>query len=164
MHESHHESRSEPKGGYEIRDVHLSVVIVGVVALGFVCVFAFVLAAAIIPVMRSVAPDPTVVEGGAPIDYGRLLPPEPRLQPDPPATLAEFKAAEEEFLSTYGWINRQEGVVRLPVSRAIDLVLERGSPTWPPVDDASTSSPVGAGGSAPAQPNAAMEQTNEAVQ
>jgi hypothetical protein len=29
---------------------------------------------------------------------------------------------------TYGWIDRNGGVVRLPIDRAMDLVLERGLP------------------------------------
>lgn len=38
--------------------------------------------------------------------------------------LLEQKAREQEVLNKYGWIDQDQGVVRLPVDRAIDLVLE----------------------------------------
>jgi hypothetical protein len=63
-----------------------------------------------------------------PLAAEREVPPEPRLQAAPSADLAEFRAREEERLSTYGWIDRQAGVVRLPIERAMELVLNEGLP------------------------------------
>jgi hypothetical protein len=56
------------------------------------------------------------------------LPPEPRLQVSPPSDLRNFRLWEEQQLRTYGWVNRSAGTVRIPVDRAMDLVLERGLP------------------------------------
>lgn len=53
----------------------------------------------------------------------------PRLQLNPPVDLNQFRAGEEMALNTYGWIDRTAGVVRIPIVRAMDLLLERGSPT-----------------------------------
>jgi hypothetical protein len=52
----------------------------------------------------------------------------PRLQLAPPEELKKFRAREDAELNTYGWIDRTAGVVRIPVARAIELVLERGLP------------------------------------
>jgi hypothetical protein len=52
----------------------------------------------------------------------------PRLQLKPPEELNNFRAGEETALNTYGWIDRTTGVVRIPIDRAMDLVLERGLP------------------------------------
>jgi hypothetical protein len=52
----------------------------------------------------------------------------PRLQVSPPAELGAFRAQEERELNTYGWVNRTQGVVRLPLERAMELVLQRGLP------------------------------------
>lgn len=41
---------------------------------------------------------------------------------------AEHRARSEELLSTYGWIDAQTGVVRVPIERAIELTLEQGLP------------------------------------
>ena len=55
--------------------------------------------------------------------------PFPRLQVSPPLDLQAFRAREEAELSTYGWLNRTAGIVRLPIERAMELVLQEGLPT-----------------------------------
>ena len=55
-------------------------------------------------------------------------PPEPRLQGQPARDLAVMRAEEDEVLTTYGWVDPQAGVVRIPIERAMDRVLERGLP------------------------------------
>jgi hypothetical protein len=57
------------------------------------------------------------------------LPPEPRLQTDPREDLATLRAREDEALRSYGWVDRNGGVVRIPIDRAIELTLERGLPS-----------------------------------
>jgi hypothetical protein len=60
-----------------------------------------------------------------------LLPPEPRLQgvpgheADPREDLRRMRQREEELLGSYGWIDRQSGIVRIPIERAKKLLLER---------------------------------------
>ena len=54
--------------------------------------------------------------------------PEPRLEVKPGATLAEFRAAEDSDLNSYGWIDRNAGIVRIPIDRAMQLIGERGLP------------------------------------
>lgn len=56
------------------------------------------------------------------------LPPEPRLQTDPPKDLQEMRARENEVLDGYTWIDRKRGIVRIPIDRAIDVLAERGLP------------------------------------
>jgi hypothetical protein len=55
--------------------------------------------------------------------------PEPRLQRDPAVELADIREAEDESLSTYGWVDRKSGVARIPIDRAIDLLARKGLPT-----------------------------------
>ncbi|MEW6733373.1 MAG: hypothetical protein AB1489_18745 [Acidobacteriota bacterium] len=55
-------------------------------------------------------------------------PPTPRLQINPIKDLRNVRAAEEEIINSYGWVDRDKGVVRLPIERAIDLLVERGLP------------------------------------
>lgn len=56
------------------------------------------------------------------------LPPGPNLQLDEPATLQTFEAQELKELTTYGWLDKGTGSVRLPIDRAKELILERGLP------------------------------------
>lgn len=53
-------------------------------------------------------------------------PPEPRLEPYPLAPRAKLRAEEEEILTTYGWVDKNRGVVRLPIERAMELLVQRG--------------------------------------
>lgn len=52
----------------------------------------------------------------------------PHLQIAPEVDLAKLRHAQETELNTYGWIDRTNGVVRIPISRAMDLLLQRGLP------------------------------------
>ncbi len=51
--------------------------------------------------------------------------PEPRLQISPQGDLEEVRRRENEILSTYQWIDREKGIARIPIDRAIELFLER---------------------------------------
>lgn len=55
-------------------------------------------------------------------------PPEPRLQVMPRVDLQQVRAEDREQLSGYGWVEPNSGTVRIPISRAMQLVVERGLP------------------------------------
>jgi hypothetical protein len=55
-------------------------------------------------------------------------PPAPRLQSDPAGELALHRALEARRTGEYAWVDRPAGVVRVPVERAMELLLERGLP------------------------------------
>jgi len=70
--------------------------------------------------------------------HSQMLAPQPQLQADPTIDLGAFQAAEEAKLHSYGWIDKSNGVVRIPIERAMDLVAQRGLPTrGPGTQDAS---------------------------
>jgi len=41
-----------------------------------------------------------------------------------PPTAAELREQESEVLSSYGWVDQEKGIVRIPVERATELYLE----------------------------------------
>jgi hypothetical protein len=61
----------------------------------------------------------------------------PPLQVNPPNDWRAFREREEAQLNTYGWIDRTAGVVRIPIARAIDLLLEAGLPVRQGANQAS---------------------------
>jgi hypothetical protein len=61
----------------------------------------------------------------------RVLPPSPRLQPAPVTDLRNYRDAQQQELNSYGWIDPHNGVVRIPIDRAMDLLLQRGLPVRP---------------------------------
>jgi hypothetical protein len=58
----------------------------------------------------------------------RPLPPAPRLQTYPFQDVKTFRQEEAQLLEHYSWVDKNAGTVRIPVSRAIDLLAERGLP------------------------------------
>ena len=64
------------------------------------------------------------------------LPPAPNLiplntlaTPEGEATnLQRFRQSEDTVLTSYGWVDQNAGVVRIPIDRAKTLVLEKGFP------------------------------------
>ena len=68
----------------------------------------------------------------SPIQDARVLPPHPRLQVQPRNELREFCAGQTETVNSYAWIDQRMGVARIPVTRAMDLLAERGLPSRSP--------------------------------
>jgi hypothetical protein len=59
---------------------------------------------------------------------GSQTPPEPRLETTPAASLRHLREAEDQALYRYRWIDKERGVVQLPIERAMSLLLEEGLP------------------------------------
>jgi hypothetical protein len=59
------------------------------------------------------------------------LPPEPRLQDQPRVELKDLKADEDAILGSYGWINPDKGIVRIPIDEAINIMAQKGLPSKP---------------------------------
>ena len=56
--------------------------------------------------------------------------------------LQEMLAAEDKLLHSYGWVDQQHGMVRIPIDRAIDLLAQRGLPSRPAAGPASAAANV----------------------
>jgi hypothetical protein len=65
------------------------------------------------------------------VGQGQRLPPEPRLQSNPRQDMKDLRESEDERLNTFGWVDRNAGVVRIPIDQAMKLTLERGLPSRP---------------------------------
>jgi hypothetical protein len=72
-----------------------------------------------------------------------------------PPQSEQLRLQEKEFLSTYRWVQQEHGVARVPVDRAIDLIVEKGLP--PAIG------PVGATLSAPQQQAAPIDAVESAA-
>jgi len=56
------------------------------------------------------------------------FPPAPRIEEHPATELEQLRQDEDHTLTTYGWVDRNAGKVRIPIDRAMELQLERGFP------------------------------------
>jgi hypothetical protein len=75
---------------------------------------------------KSQAPPP-------PMFKGNQLPPEPRLQGAPGhqttalEDIFEMRQREEKILGSYGWVDQESGIVRIPIGEAKKLILQKGT-------------------------------------
>jgi hypothetical protein len=51
----------------------------------------------------------------------------PALQPDPERDFPAFHQEKLELLESYAWVDRAHGVVRIPIERAMTLLVEQQS-------------------------------------
>jgi hypothetical protein len=129
MHEIDDNAPPDLTLGHEARDVSTRIVVIFAVALvaGAVLVFAaiwllFLLLGAQANRVYAEREYP-LAPVGAPAQ-----PPAPSLQTQPRDDLKALRAAEEDRLTTYGWVNPSAGIARIPIERAMQLTLEQGLP------------------------------------
>lgn len=58
-------------------------------------------------------------------------PPDPKLQVAPWEELMNLRRHEDEVLRTYGWVDRSNDKIHIPIDRAIDIMVERGGVNAP---------------------------------
>jgi len=60
--------------------------------------------------------------------HGNPLPPEPRIQQSPVRDLEGQRVYENSVLNKYWWVDRQKGLVGMPIERAMQMLVQRGIP------------------------------------
>ena len=113
--------------GHERKDADVPALFTVAFLLLLSCIVIFIVVTLMMRYLK--AHEPAVTAGQANIPATRLEEfPQPRLEVKPGATLAELRAAEDADLNSYGWIDRNTGTVRIPIDRAMQLILDRGLP------------------------------------
>jgi hypothetical protein len=110
------------KTSYEPSDLSFGV-IAG--ALAGLAVMLFVWLGISSVTLRWLSSGPSTLEERHALLKPHSLPPPPRLQADPAADLAELHAREDNLLNQYGWVDRNKGIVHIPIDQAIDQVAAR---------------------------------------
>jgi hypothetical protein len=72
----------------------------------------------------------------------KRTPPEPRLEPNPLLPRARVRAEEDAVLSSYGWVDKTTGVVRVPITRAMEILVARGLPSSKPMPAGAPAGPA----------------------
>jgi hypothetical protein len=57
--------------------------------------------------------------------------PQPRLEEDERTQLRQFIEDQDRKLATYDWVDKDKGTLRIPIDRAMELIVERGLPVRP---------------------------------
>lgn len=147
----HTEEAPDASAGYEKRDASISAllqfgfwlaVVIVITLFGMAWAFNYFSKAA--PLGPPAAPSAVVNPNK------RVLPPGPMLQAHPHQDLVDFCKQQERNVKSYGWVDRQAGIVHIPISRAMNLVLAQGLPTRP-----ANEAPTGAAAPHPPPPTVA---------
>lgn len=114
-----------PGVGHEHTDVHARPLVIAAIALtvGIVVAAALMLGLYDVFAAREARLSPPANPLAA--AEGPRLPPQPLLQVHPVKDLHELREAEAAILDHYGWVDKNAGLVRIPVQRAIDLLAAR---------------------------------------
>jgi hypothetical protein len=86
-----------------------------------------------------------------PFSDQRVIPAGPLLQASEYDDQQVYKAWVKEDIESYGWVSKEDGVVKLPIDRAMEVVLANGLPVRGPNDAPPTPKPKPAAAAAPAQ-------------
>lgn len=54
------------------------------------------------------------------------MPPEPRLQTDPNRDMKALRDEEDAVLTAYAWVDKERGIARIPIERAMEIVALSG--------------------------------------
>ena len=88
---------------------------------------------------------------GEQINQTVLVPPtpfaKPRLQTNDAGDLARLQAEQRGRLGGYAWVDREKGIVAIPIEEAMKRVVARGADAYAPIDsNISAKQPAGASG------------------
>jgi len=122
--------RHEP-GGYERTDANAG----GTFRAGlYMLAMMFVTALLVVPFYRLLARSETAAQPPATevIESAVSEPAAsfPKLVESEPRALAAFRAQEEALLTSYGWVEKDKGLARIPIEAAMRIVAERGLPKF----------------------------------
>lgn len=116
-------SQSNPQVAHESSDINIRGVVFAAIALAVVTLISIGLVTGLFVYLNRAA---TRAEGRLPMPREATLPPEPRIQTDPAGALQEMRAEESRILDDYRWVDKEAGVARIPIDRAMKMILERG--------------------------------------
>ena len=120
------------KLGYEPRDIDLPVIIKATI---FLFAFFGLTAFATIGVFWLFVKQEVVTEKGEPKIARQMPPPDyPLLQESPVKgdkhiDIQKFRTEEDQRVNSPAWRDKQKGIVRIPVDKAMDILLQKGLPT-----------------------------------
>lgn len=119
-------AKTDNNPGYETTDAHISPLALTGFFMAALMAVSFVSMIVLFKVFAYYQPifdDPVPALASA-----RIISEEPRLQIDPPAQKIALERNATETLASYGWVDKQVKVARIPISRAIVLVSQNKVP------------------------------------
>ena len=111
---------------HEYKDISFKSIVRFAVVLVVITVVTHVLLWGVFEILDSRV---TYAEEYNPMALPNTLPPAPRLQVDEGEDINEFRMQEDSMMQAYGWLDRNAGVARIPIDRAIEVIATKGLPS-----------------------------------
>ncbi|MEZ5366102.1 MAG: hypothetical protein R2748_28150 [Bryobacterales bacterium] len=115
-----------PTHDHERTDAHVKPLVIFLIAMGVTIVGSFISMVGLFDFLSMRAQSMDRVPSS--VKVADEVPSGPRLQVVPGLDLREIRAAEEDRLNGYGWVDEGGRVVHIPIEKAIDVLIERGVP------------------------------------
>ncbi|MGI8743164.1 MAG: hypothetical protein ACR2NN_11465 [Bryobacteraceae bacterium] len=112
--------------GHEHREANLSLIVWSAVGLAVATVIIMALIWGMFNILKKTDETEAAEQQSSPLAIHGQLPPEPRLQVRPYEELQVLRAREDDVLSNYGWQDQKNGIVHIPIDKAMDIVAQRG--------------------------------------
>ncbi len=126
-----HTVHHSPNGaGHEQSEVSVRLIVVSLAFLAVATAFVFVLVVGIFRYFYDTYSTAEATRLSQPV-----IPPEPRIEVAPYEQLQQLRAKEDHVLNSYAWVDKEAGVVRVPIDHAIDLLAAKGLPSHNYLDD-----------------------------
>jgi hypothetical protein len=117
----------DPRLGHETTDVNVWAVGKFAIGLVVVCVMSIAMLWGLLKYFQS----EQATSMATTVEPTKLFP-QPRLQRTPVLDLRAIRAEEDKMLDSYAWVDQKQGLVRIPVALAIDVLAKRGLPAVVP--------------------------------
>jgi hypothetical protein len=158
MNHDTHSVKSNGHADYERKDISVNGVVVFLVGLAAMVVISYFVVdvfygvlekhfeaeqAPISPLVTNAQKDTRRIPPQYGQDYAKYLKesfPAPQLETDERTQLNDVLLREEDTLSTYDYVDKNAGTVRIPIDRAMDLLAQRGLPVLPQAGSAAAQS------------------------
>jgi hypothetical protein len=132
-----------PGSGYEHTDAHVRPMVQFAIWLtASAIVVHLALAGMYWVLIRRTAEPPAAARYPLAVNVPPRLPANPRLQQFPRNEMYDFRVKEETQLGSYGWVDKNSGVVHIPIQDAMRLMLERNALASRPADASLRSAQV----------------------
>lgn len=128
---AHNQSFHDPHVGHEESDISVGAAAGFGVILVLLCVFCYIAVSVVMHVFSGQRAAQQATSITYPLAQEQPTAQGPGVQANPPADLAALHAEEDAVLDGYAWVDRAHGIVRIPIARAMQLVVQKGLPSRP---------------------------------
>ncbi|MDE0837591.1 MAG: hypothetical protein OSB41_00920 [Kiritimatiellae bacterium] len=117
-----HGAEQQSNDGYEKTDASVKLIVISAIILTIVVIASFfIVRLTYVAMEKGVARNADPV---APMGKTDVLPPAPRLRLNAPQRLADLHRNEDELLNSYALVDEANGIARIPIARAKQLLAQ----------------------------------------